>query len=156
VIALSKLYNLSDPRIAQIQVKGDLIVPESDRIMTRSRTRLSMEHLSVSRSSLKIQEHCTHYIRKPDPDQYTSVSADVKILKVLVEELHSASGGMRSTDMAAAAAAAAVADEEASDDDDWEDEPDALDLGIGSTKQGRFSSFASSGAPVFYFATQPS
>ena len=41
VIALSKLYSLNDARIAQIQVKGDLIIPTSDRIMTRSRAKNS-------------------------------------------------------------------------------------------------------------------
>ena len=41
VIALSKLYDLNDARIAQTQVKGDLVVPTSDRIMTRSRAKQS-------------------------------------------------------------------------------------------------------------------
>jgi hypothetical protein len=41
VIALSNMYNLSDPRLAQILVKGDLMVPDDDgRIMTRSRAKL--------------------------------------------------------------------------------------------------------------------
>jgi hypothetical protein len=41
VIALSKLYDLGDQRISQIQVKGDLMVPQGDgRIMTRSRAKL--------------------------------------------------------------------------------------------------------------------
>ena len=35
VIALSKLYDLKDPRIAQIQVRGDLIVTQEDRKSTR-------------------------------------------------------------------------------------------------------------------------
>jgi hypothetical protein len=43
VIALSKLYSLDDARLAQIQVKGDLMVPSDDgRIMTRSRAKLRM------------------------------------------------------------------------------------------------------------------
>lgn len=41
VVALSKVYDLKDPRLEQIQVKGNLIVPTSDRIMTRSRARTS-------------------------------------------------------------------------------------------------------------------
>ena len=49
VIALSKLYDLDDPRLAQIQVKGDLIVPESDRIMTRSRARQSKSFFPSAR-----------------------------------------------------------------------------------------------------------
>jgi hypothetical protein len=50
VIALSKLYDLKDPRVAQIMVKGDLIVPQSDRIMTRSRARNSKHFLLTSSS----------------------------------------------------------------------------------------------------------
>ena len=35
------MYNLSDPRLGQILVKGDLMVPDDDgRIMTRSRAKL--------------------------------------------------------------------------------------------------------------------
>jgi len=105
VIALSKLYDLNDQRLVNIQVKGDLIVPKSDRIMTRSRAR-------------------------QQPDQYTSVSAQLKIIKVLVDELLSASGN-RPLD----AAAAAELDDGGSDDGDWEDDAnDFLDLGAGMTK----------------------
>lgn len=105
VIALTKLYELNDPRLAEIQVKGDLILPKTDRIMTRSRAR-------------------------QQPDQYTTVSAQLKIIKVLVEELLSASGN-RFLD----AAAAAELDEDAEEDGEWEDDPnDFLDLGAGMTK----------------------
>ncbi|KAI1079147.1 armadillo-type protein [Whalleya microplaca] len=107
VIALSKLYSLNDPRVAQTMIKGDLIMPTSDRIMTRSRA-------------------------KQNPDQYTIVPAPLKILKVLIEELLSASGA-NSAANAAAAAAVEFADEE-NDDDGWEDDPDAIDLNLGSTK----------------------
>lgn len=105
VVALSKLYELNDPRLANIQVKGDLIVPKSDRIMTRARA-------------------------KQTPDEYTMISAQLKIVKILVEELISASGN-RMLDPADAA--------ELDDDDDengeWEDDPnDILDLGAGMTK----------------------
>lgn len=42
VIALSKLYSLNDPRLAQTMVKGDMIINQSDgRIMTRSRAKAS-------------------------------------------------------------------------------------------------------------------
>lgn len=104
VIALSKLYSLNDPRVAQTMVKGDLIVPTSDRIMTRSRA-------------------------KKNPDQYTIVPAPLKIVKVLIEELLSASGIQNA---ATAVAAADFADEE--DDDGWEDLPSVLDLGSGAAK----------------------
>ena len=106
VIALTKLYSLHDKRIAQIQVKGNLIVPKSDRIMTRSRA-------------------------KQQPDQYTSISAQLKIIKVLVEELLSASGA-RPLD---AAAAADLEDDDAEEDGDWEDDSnDFVDLASGMTK----------------------
>jgi len=105
VIALTKIYELHDSRLTQIQVKGDLIVPKTDRIMTRSRAR-------------------------QQPDQYTSVSAQLKIIKVLVEELLSASGN-RALD----AAAAAGMDGEDDDDGEWEDDPnDFVDLNSGMTK----------------------
>ncbi|KAK8090774.1 Importin-beta domain-containing protein [Apiospora phragmitis] len=113
VIALSKLYELNDPRIAQTMVKGDLIVPVSDRIMTRSRA-------------------------KENPDQYTIVPATLKIIKILVEELASASGAQNAS-TAAAAAAAKFADEEEEDEDGWEDEPDTVDLSLGSTKNDLMS-----------------
>lgn len=104
VIALTKLYDLHDPRLAEINVKGDLIVPKTDRIMTRSRA-------------------------KQQPDQYTYISAQLKIVKVLIEELLSASGSR------ALEAAAAELDEDGEDDDDWEDDMnDTLDLGTGMTK----------------------
>lgn len=105
VLALSNLYSLQDPLLSQIMVRGDLIVPTSTRIMTRSRT-------------------------KNTPDRYTMVSAQLKILKVLIEELLNASG----TQSAAAAAAAA----ELAEDDDaegWEDVPNVLDLGLSSAKR---------------------
>lgn len=112
VIALSKLFGLNDPRLAETMVKGDLIIDNnnSGRIMTRSRA-------------------------KQNPDQYTSMPATLKILKVLVEELLSASGTRDASNIAAAAAA----DFEDADSDDgdggWEDEPsDTLDLSLPSTR----------------------
>jgi importin-9 len=110
VIALSKLYSLEDPRIKQIGVKGDLIVQESGRIKTRSQA-------------------------KSNPDRWTTIPANLKMLKVLVEELTNAS-----TSRFDASAAAAALDSEGSEDgDDWEDvgagSIGALDLGFGMTKQ---------------------
>lgn len=81
------------------------MVPKSDRIMTRSRARQT-------------------------PDEYTSISAQLKIVKVLVEELVSASGN-RAIDPADAV----ELDDDDEDDGDWEDESnDFLDLGSGMTK----------------------
>lgn len=127
VIALSKLYDLQDPRLSHVMVKGDLIInpATSERIMTRSRAR-------------------------QNPDQYTVVAAPIKIIKVLVEELLSASGTARNIDGKTAnelgASTEALGgsgpeqdngDGDGSDDDDWEDEPGGiLDLGLGTTKQG--------------------
>lgn len=42
VIALSKLYDLKDPRLSQITAKGELIPNTDGRIMTRSRAKTSM------------------------------------------------------------------------------------------------------------------
>ncbi|KAJ4289496.1 hypothetical protein N0V88_006978 [Collariella sp. IMI 366227] len=119
VIALSKLYSLNDTRVTQTLIKGDLIINTSNtRIMTRSRTKLN-------------------------PDQYTIIPAPLKILKVLIEELVSASG-LHSAANVAAAAATELADADADDallldeddnDGGWEDEPDdVLDLALGGTK----------------------
>ena len=104
-------------------VKGDLIIPVSDRIRTRSQSKNST--LPYSRRYYKLTTS--------DPDQYTIIPAPLKIIKVLIEELLSASG-MQSAATQAAAAAAEFADEEG-DDDGWEDVPsNVLDLGLGSTK----------------------
>ncbi|OJI99128.1 hypothetical protein ASPVEDRAFT_125819 [Aspergillus versicolor CBS 583.65] len=107
IIALATLYNLEDPRLAQVQVKGDLIVQDTGRIKTRSQAR-------------------------NNPDRYTTVTAPLKIVKVLVEELAAASGNKEID-----AATAAALEEEGSDDgDEWEDVPDnTLDLSLGVTKQ---------------------
>ncbi|EZF70739.1 hypothetical protein H105_06983 [Trichophyton soudanense CBS 452.61] len=113
VIALSKLYQLDDPRIAEIQVKGELIIQDTGRIKTRSQSR-------------------------KNPDRYTIISAPLKIIKVLIEELSSASGGRDIR--GAAALSGSQLDELESDDenDDWEDLPsnnNFLDLSLGITKQ---------------------
>ena len=103
-------------------VKGDLIIPVSDRIRTRSQ----------SKNSTYQSANYFHKLTHPDPDQFTIIPAPLKIIKVLIEELLSASG-MQSAAAQAAAAAAEFADEEG-DDDGWEDMPNTLDLGLGSTK----------------------
>ena len=126
VIALAKLYSLNDQRVVQTMVKGDLIMPTSDRIMTRSKAKLSKFALDRFFSKPRID------ITSPDPDQYTIIPAPLKIIKVLIEELLSASG-IQNTASHAAAAAAEYADEEG-DDDGWDDVPNILDLGLGSTK----------------------
>lgn len=105
-------------------VKGDLIVPKSDRIMTRSRAKASKSFLPYQAAVPVFQ-----FLMESDPDQYTIVPASLKIIKVLIEELLSASGVQNA---ATALAAAEYADEE--DDDGWEDLPSVLDLGSGAAK----------------------
>jgi len=61
----------------------------------------------------------------------TTVPATLKIVKVLIEELASASGSKEID-----AATAAALEEEGSDEDEWEDIPGgALDLGLSVMKQ---------------------
>ncbi|KAI5298616.1 hypothetical protein KEM56_003909, partial [Ascosphaera pollenicola] len=95
IIALTKIYQLEDPRIAQVQVKGDLIVQDTGRIKTRSQA-------------------------KKNPDRYTIIPAPVKIIKVLVEELSSVAGGNFSEERALASMGGADI-ESGDEDDDWED-----------------------------------
>jgi len=133
VIALSKLYDLADPRLSHVLVKGDLIMPTSNRIMTRSRAR-------------------------QQPDQFTIIPAPVKIVKVLIEELHSAAGGSNPSNpqLAGSSGASAIDGVEAesslaeaggSDDgDEWEDDEDTLDLATGMTKQ-ELMAFGEDGPP---------
>ncbi|KAJ5893746.1 Armadillo-like helical [Penicillium taxi] len=108
IFALAQLFELSDPRLNEVPVKGDLIIQDTGRIKTRSQAR-------------------------KNPDQFTTVSAPLKIVKVLVEELSAASGNK---EIDAAIAAGLDADDDDDEDDDWEDLPGSvLDLGLGMTKQ---------------------
>ncbi len=109
VVALSKIFALHDQRVSSVAVKGDLIVDAvpSGRIKTRSQAKIN-------------------------PDRWTSIPADLKILKIMVDELASAAMS-RFPDLAAAQAAADALDEEddeAEDADEWEDvgSGGALDL----------------------------
>lgn len=126
VIALSKLYSLNDARLAQTMVKGDMIMPTSDRIMTRSRAKQS------TFDDMSSPPRTPQSNTLSDPDQFTIIPAPLKILKVLVDELASASG-MQSAATAAAAAAAQFVDDD-DEDDGWEDEGDTVDLSLGATK----------------------
>lgn len=130
VIALSKLYDLGDARLAQIQVKGDLIVNPATqgRIMTRSRARNSMIDQPLYQDPMKLTAE--------DPDQFTAVPATLKIVKVLIEELQAAGGAVRPQ---LSPTELEKLEEEVSDDGDWEDDPDVFDLGLGTTKQGSYN-----------------
>ncbi|KAI4716177.1 putative importin 9 [Aureobasidium sp. EXF-10727] len=109
IIALSRLYDLHDPRLDTVQVKGDMIMPTSTRIMTRSRARAN-------------------------PDQYTIIPAPLKIVKILVDELLS-NNVSRSVETLAPASELEKAESVGSGDSDWEDEDGFLDLGAGMTKE---------------------
>ncbi|KAI1321026.1 hypothetical protein EDD11_008607 [Mortierella claussenii] len=61
-VALTKIFMSADPRVAAIQVNGDLIVSKSSRIVTRSRA-------------------------KSTPDQYTVTTVPVKIIRLLSTDL---------------------------------------------------------------------
>jgi importin-9 len=123
VIALSKLYALNDARLSQMMVRGDLIVPEDDIIITRSRSKQS--------KFLAPTLPCTRADDGSGPDQYTIVPASLKILKVLIQEIVSASGTRSAAGVAAGLARAAADLDEDDGDDTWEDDPDAVDLGLG-------------------------
>jgi len=129
VIALSKLYSLNDSRIGATNVKGDQIIRADDRIMTRSRARES-----ELMGSPQVPSPSANYL--PDPEQYTIVPAPLKMLKVLIEELLSASGIHAAANAASAAVTSEFADLEEDDGDEgWEDDHgDTLDLALGSTK----------------------
>ncbi|KAF2857341.1 ARM repeat-containing protein [Piedraia hortae CBS 480.64] len=102
VTALASIYSLEDARLMNIQVKGDLVVPKSDRIVTRSRA-------------------------KQQPEQYTTISAQLKIFKVLADEV------LVEKDPTSAGALAETNDDD--DASDWEDESDSfLNLASGMTK----------------------
>jgi hypothetical protein len=135
VIALSKIYSLNDQRVAQTMVKGDLIIPTSNRIMTRSQAKLS-------ESTFPFPYLTNNY---PDPDQYTIIPAPLKIIKVLIEELLSASGHQTAAQLASQAAEFADEDNE---NDDWEDLPSTLDLGLGTTKADLMA-YANEGSATF-------
>jgi len=115
VVALSKLFSLQDPRIKAVSVKGDLIVDanSSGRIKTRSQAKLN-------------------------PDRWTTVPADLKILKIMVDELASAATSKFPSFAAAQAAADALdeEDEDADDADEWEDvgTAGAIDLASASVR----------------------
>jgi hypothetical protein len=82
---------------------------------------------------------------RQNPDQYTMISAQLKIVKVLVEELLSASGGPN-----AAGATGEDADDDDNDDDgDWEDDnTQFVDLASGMTKS-QLMAYAADDAPLY-------
>ena len=102
IVALSKIFSLEDPRVKQIGVKGDLIIEDTGRIKTRSQA-------------------------KRNPDRYTTVPADIKILKLLIDELSTAVISRFDNLGTAGGLEESVGDADG-EDNEWEDEPAAIDL----------------------------
>lgn len=88
-LALARLFSLGDARIAEVVVNGDVIPYAGDAIRTRS-------------------------MQRQQPDQYTRISASLKILKLLVQELSFQQQQPDPSDF--------VADDDGGDD--WEDMDD--------------------------------
>ena len=124
VRALSYIYDLEDPRVNQLGVKGELIEQYTGRIKTRSQARLN-------------------------PDTYTSIPANLKILKILTEEISSAAAAF--DDTAAVAGGLEVDGSDDDEGDDWEDDDrggiNALDLGSGMTKE-KLMAYADEDSPA--------
>ncbi|KAF3915252.1 Importin-9 [Dactylellina cionopaga] len=109
-VALANLYALNDPRVSAISVQGEQMAEQTTRIMTRAQ-------------------------RKNNPIRYTSVSAPLKILKILVMELGSGSANASSWKVDMAGSKSAAEEPLGEEDDDWEDDDDTLDLGSHAVKQ---------------------
>lgn len=111
VIALSKLFFLSDPRLNEITVNNELIPYDGDLIITRS-------------------------MAKSMPDRYTQVSVTIKIVKLFCHELEFRTR-QPDTDQLITNNLRRMGDEHGSDegdevegdgdDEDWEDVDDVLD-----------------------------
>lgn len=103
IAALTKIYQLNDSRVNNVQVKGDLIVQNTGRIKTRSQARAN-------------------------PDQFTMVPAHLKIVKILIAELDvsSQSADPNASGASGALAAAGLQELDSDDEkDEWEDETSA-------------------------------
>lgn len=110
VFALTNIYKLHDERLNSIQVQGDLIVPNTTRIKTRSQA-------------------------KREPDQWTVITVPLKLVKVLIQELV-ISSSPTTTGRTLVGTRNEASDDE---DDGWEDEPPVLDLGLAQTRSGGWS-----------------
>ncbi|KAK6201646.1 armadillo-type protein [Scheffersomyces amazonensis] len=96
-LALAKIFTLGDNRIQSLIVNGDIIPYETDRIITRSMA-----------SSM--------------PDEYTQISASLKILKLLVGELEFQNQQPNANDYLPEKDE--DEDEEGAEDEGWEDMDD--------------------------------
>ncbi|ORX95566.1 ARM repeat-containing protein [Basidiobolus meristosporus CBS 931.73] len=95
-LALAKLFVKADPRIEAIQVKGDLIPNNSNRIVTRSRAR-------------------------SNPDMYTTISVPSKIVKLLISEFQNDIDSMY-TKQPTFGGAENLEGQESDEDGEWEDD----------------------------------
>lgn len=111
VVALTNIYNLNDARLSSIPVQGDLVVQATSRIKTRSQS-------------------------KYNPDQYSTTTVPLKLIKVLIQELVASSPMTASFAKGAGFSTDGHASDD--DDDDWEDEPNILDLASPSTRSGKY------------------
>ncbi|KAG0092221.1 hypothetical protein BGZ93_003846 [Podila epicladia] len=93
-IALTKVFMSSDPRVAAIQVRGNMIVSSTSRVKTRSKA-------------------------KSTPDQYTVISVPVKIVKLLSADLTN-----KIEEEAALAGGGKAGNDESDLDDDDDDDDD--------------------------------
>jgi importin-9 len=113
--------------------------------VTRSRSKQSTPDFLSSYRAAPIADFLTPLYK--DPDQFTAVSASLKILKVLIQELLSSQGKLGSAAANAAAAVAAEYDTVEDDgDNDWEDDPNTVDLSLGATKHDLLNFIESSGS----------
>lgn len=126
--ALCKLYELHDERLANLMVRGDIVVPPSDRIVTRSRA-------------------------KAEPDRWTSISIPLKVMKLLVDEV---GAGGADADGAGLGINGAVneakangvghdSDDDDDDDGEWEDDDDDFG-GLGKEDILRFANASPHGS----------
>ena len=106
VMALTNIFKLHDERLANIQMRGDLLVDNTSRIKTRSQA-------------------------KKQPDQYSVIPVPLKLAKVLVQELATQP---TSASLGLGLRKNSIAQTHGSDDDEWEDEPAILDLASQGTR----------------------
>ncbi|CAN6674623.1 importin subunit beta-5 [Trichomonascus vanleenenianus] len=110
IVALQELFVLNDDRIKSIIVDGDVVVPEGNVIITRSKAKNA---------------------------QYTRISVQSKIIKLLIAELSnsSQSEGASNTELYKVKEPAGSVDgtegyEADEDDDDWEEIDTLANLGV--------------------------
>ncbi|KAL3895547.1 MAG: hypothetical protein SGCHY_004636 [Lobulomycetales sp.] len=99
-VGLAKLVFKRDPRLSQVNVRGDIIITE--KIMTRSRARKGIMLIMLMLAA---------------PDQYTSVCFPVKVIKLLLADF----SGYLSNPQAFSKEDALAESEDDGDEDDFSD-----------------------------------